>query len=130
MACHIYKRTQATRQKPNLTCRRQRESNPRRRASQPGYQYFGSPGDAPRPNVTVWVVWYINPPLATCKISSCSDDASSRYLLPHFVDFVVGMTHEKTPTKNKCISDGLTYVDAWYLQTPEFLGRNIHWPDP
>jgi len=34
------------------------------------------------------------PPLATCKISSRSDDPSPRYLLPNFVDFVAGVTHK------------------------------------
>ena len=37
---------------------------------------------------SVWVVGYINPPLAACNISSRSDDSFPRYLLPKFVDFV------------------------------------------
>ena len=32
----------------------------------------------------------------TCKISSRSNDPSPRYLLPNFVDFVDGVTHQKT----------------------------------
>ena len=36
----------------------------------------------------VWMVGYTNPPLATCKISSRSDD--------RFVDFLAGVTHKKT----------------------------------
>ena len=41
-------------------------------------------------------------PLATCKISSRSDDPSPIYLLPNFVDFIIsglfvaGMTHKTT----------------------------------
>ena len=43
----------------------------------------------------VWVVVYL-PPLATCKISSRSDDPSPRYLLPNFGDFDAGVTHKIT----------------------------------
>ena len=44
----------------------------------------------------IWLVGYTNTPLATYKISSCSDDLSPRYLLPTFVDFVAGVTHKNT----------------------------------
>jgi len=50
----------------------------------------------------VWVVGYINRPLATCKTSSCSDDNCPRYLLPKFVDFVAGVTH-KNIKKTMCL---------------------------
>ena len=40
---------------------------------------------------------YIIPPLATCKISSRSDDPSPRYQLPNLVDFLATVTHKKYP---------------------------------
>jgi len=59
-------------------------------------QYFGSPGVPLGQRSPVWVVGYIIPSaLATCKISSCSDDHSPRYLLPNFVDFVGGRDPQK-----------------------------------
>jgi len=42
---------------------------------------------------SVW--WGTKPPLASCKISSRSDDLSPRYLLPNLVDFV------RDPRKHK-----------------------------
>ena len=52
-------------------------------------------GDPLSQRSPVWVVGYTNPPLATCKILSHSDDPSPRYLLPNFVDFVAGVTYKK-----------------------------------
>jgi len=57
-------------------------------------QYFGSSGWPPVPNVTGLGGGVHNPPLATCKISSRSDE---KYLLPNFVDFVAGT--QKTYSK-------------------------------
>jgi len=60
-------------------------------------QYFGSLGDPLGQRSPVWVVTFgkTNPPLATCKISSCSNDPCPRYLLPNFVDLLPAW-----PTKN------------------------------
>ena len=58
-------------------------------------QYFGSPGGPPGPKITGLSGGVHLPPLATCKISSRSDDPSPRYLLSSFVDFVAGVTHKK-----------------------------------
>ena len=38
--------------------------------------------------------------IATCKYSSRFDDPFPRYLLPNFIDFVAGVTHKQTRTKN------------------------------
>jgi len=70
----------------------------------------GTPG----PKVTGLVVAYINPPIATCKISSRSDNPSSRYLLPNFVDFVAGVTHKNTKHKK---TYGKWYVSALHAAT-------------
>jgi len=55
-----------------------------------------------------WVVGYTNPPLATCSISSNSDDICLRYLLPNFVNFVACVT-QKTYNKR--------YVSALHAAT-------------
>jgi len=59
------------------------------------FNILASQGDPLGQKSPVWVVGYINPPLAICKISYRSDDPSPRYLLPNFVDFVAGVTHKK-----------------------------------
>jgi len=58
-------------------------------------QYFGSQGDPKGPNVTGVCGGVHQPPLATCKILSRSDNPSPRYLLPNFVDFVAGVMYKK-----------------------------------
>jgi len=56
---------------------------------------FWLPRGTPGPKVTIWVVGYTNPPIAACKISSRSNDPSSIYLLPNFVDFVASVSCKK-----------------------------------
>jgi len=66
-------------------------------------QYLGSPGGPPGQRVTSQDHHVHQPPsIATWKISSSSDDPSSRYLLPNLVDFVAGVM-DKKKQKNKHI---------------------------
>jgi len=59
-------------------------------------QYFSSPGGPPGPRVTSLGRGVH---LATGKISSSSDDPSTRYLLAKLVDFVVGVSDPQTNKK-------------------------------
>jgi len=51
-----------------------------------------------------WWVTSTPTPLATCKISSRSDDPSPIYLLPNFVDFVAGVTHKTTKNRKRYVT--------------------------
>jgi len=59
-------------------------------------QYFGVPGGPLGQSSSVPALMYSKALLSICQISSPSDNLSTGYLLPNFVDFVESVTDKKT----------------------------------
>jgi len=59
-------------------------------------QYFGAPGDSLGQSSRVLELIYSKAHLSICQISSHSDNLSTRYLLPNFVDFVENVTDKNS----------------------------------
>ena len=96
---------------------------------------FWCPSGTPSAKVhQSWKWRAARPDLSMCQISS-GVNLCTRYLQSNFTDFVDGVTEKQTNKHiNKCISEGLMQVAAWYHgssdQSSQNLGNNCQLTRP